>query len=111
MQKKRKMGRPFVCNVDGILGRADFEIERLNKINESSYKKAFRYDEFNCAAQNLTTGFQDNYYLSYRVIGSVEEWVEGFKYFCKQTVNTKGQKVNRRKLLNENFSFGCGRVK
>jgi C4-type Zn-finger protein len=111
MQKKGKMGRPFICNIDGILGRADFEIERLKKMDESSYKKAFRYDEFNNAARKVTTGFQDNYHLSYRVIGSVEEWEEAFKYFCKQTVNTKGQKVNRRKLLNENFSFGCGRVK
>ena len=56
MQKKGKMGRPFICNIDGILGRADFEIERLKKMDESSYKKAFRYDEFNNAVRKVTMG-------------------------------------------------------
>ena len=37
-------------------------------------------------------------------IGSHEEWLEGYRYFCRQKVNTKGKKVDRRQLKDYNYN-------
>ena len=40
-KQEYKGGRPFKHDIEGILGRADFEIARLKKIESSSTKSLF----------------------------------------------------------------------
>jgi hypothetical protein len=42
--------------------------------------------------------------------GVYDEWLRAYDYFCNQTVNTKGQKVNRQKLKSYTISYGKGTI-
>ena len=42
--------------------------------------------------------------------GVYDEWEKGYEYFCNQTVNTKGQKVNRQRLKDYKINYGKGNV-
>lgn len=44
-------------------------------------------------------GFEYSLHSEIERLGSQEEWLEGYRYFCRQEVNTKGKKVNRKHLL------------
>lgn len=40
--------------------------------------------------------------------GTLDEWLRAYEYFCNQTVNTKGQKVNRQRLKDYKVRYGKG---
>ena len=104
MTQEKKIGRPVLHDIDGILERADFEIARLKKMSEAKDKSLFRYEEYNNATRDLTCGYEDNYWLSPEITGTIDEWTKAFKRFCNKKVNIYGQKVDRSKLLNEYFN-------
>ena len=98
------IGRPILYDIEGILGRADFEIARLKKIEEAKDKSLFRYEEYDSRAREVTSGYEDNYWLSPEITGTMEQWRKAYKRFCNKKVNIYGKKVDRTRLLNDKFA-------
>ena len=78
------------------------EVARIKKSDISPdslyYKNTFvDYATSNC-------GFRQPIISDEERIGSHEEWLEGYRYFCRQKVNTKGKKVDRRQLKDYNYN-------
>ena len=87
------------------MGLVDTELANINKaqLNATSRywkpKTAHDYATSKC-------GFEFTPYDMEHFTGTVEQWSQAFKYFCKRKVNTKGQKVNRSTLLKWNYVSG-----
>ena len=103
-KEKYLCGRPILYDIEGILGRADFEIARLKKIEKAKDKSLFRYEEYDSRAREVTSGYEDNYWLSPEITGTMQEWIKAYKRFCNKKVNIYGKKVDRTKLLNDKFA-------
>jgi len=96
--------------IHSVLERADQEIRNLRK-GKLSYKSRYWKPVDRRTASEITKTGVSKYNLTEpnQSRGLYDEWAEGFKYFCEQTVNTKGQKVNRAKLkerFKPSFLFG-----
>ena len=102
-EKETIVGRPVLYDIQGILGRADFEIARLKKIEKVKDKSLFRYEEYNSRVREETYGYEDNYWLSPEITGTKEQWRKAYKRFCNKKVNIYGKKVDRTRLLNDKF--------
>jgi hypothetical protein len=113
-EKKDSGGRPTECNIEEIIGRADFEIERLKKnrdvSHKSRYKKYAYLDKGNYSNLNKESkcGLEFNLYEDPTYLGPILEWRKAFEMFAKKKVNIYGKKVDRLALLNEDFKFGNG---
>jgi len=103
-KEQSAIGRPILYDFEGILGRADFEIARLKKIEQAKDKSLFRYEEYNSRVREETSGYEDNYWLSPEITGTIDEWTKAYKRFCNKKVNIYGKKVDRTKLLNDKFA-------
>lgn len=82
-----------------VLERASQEIERLKKVTlnpKSKYWKPINKRSTIVEASGAA-GVKES---PFGIMSSevYDEWAKGYEYFCDQTVNTKGHKVNRRKL-------------
>jgi hypothetical protein len=93
-----------------VLERANQEILKLRKAKLSYKSKYWKpVDKRSASEITKTGGSKYNLTEPNQTRGLYDEWTEGFKYFCEQTVNTKGQKVNRAKLkerFKPSFLFG-----
>tara|TARA_B100001094_G_scaffold180185_1_gene174498 strand:+ start:1101 stop:1463 length:363 start_codon:yes stop_codon:yes gene_type:complete len=82
-----------------VLQRAKQEVENLKKANLNPKSKYWRpiNKRVSMVEASVTSGVKED---SFGVIskGVLNEWAEGYEHFCNQTVNTKGQKVNRKAL-------------
>ena len=81
---------------------ADVEIANIKKARLTSdslyYKNVFvDYATSNCGFRKPVISDEDR-------IGAHEEWLEAYRHFCRQTVNTKGKKVNRKHLQEINYN-------
>ena len=107
-------GRPIEYNIEEIIDRANFEIEKLKKVQDVSYKSKYKkYGDLNKPNYNnlnkeAKCGLEFNLYDDPTYLGSIPEWRKAFERFAKKKVNIYGQKVNRSALLNEDFKFGNG---
>jgi len=85
------------------MNRVAYELVRIKKSTLSPmstyFKKRVNYDYASekCGVAYSASSEVDK-------IGSEEEWLRGYKYFCQQKVNTKGQKVNRKRLLELSYN-------
>ena len=80
-----------------VLHRADQEIEKLKKgsLNtKSRYWKPIRKQEY----ESSKIGVRQTTFSEGNLRGIYDEWSRAFEWFCNQTVNSKGQKVNRNAL-------------
>ncbi len=80
-----------------VLHRADQEIERLKRgslSTRSKYWKPIRKQEY----ETSKVGVRQTTFSEGNLRGIYDEWNRAFAWFCEQTVNTKGQKVNRNAL-------------
>ena len=90
-----------------VLKRADQEIEKLKKatINpKSKYWKPMKKVD----TETSKVGINCYKFSEGNLRGTYDEWLRAYEYFCNQTVNTKGQKVNRQRLKDNTISFGKG---
>jgi len=82
-----------------VLQRAKQEVKNLKKANLNPKSKYWRpiNKRVSMVEASVTSGVKED---SFGVIskGVLNEWAEGYEHFCNQTVNTKGQKVNRKAL-------------
>ena len=80
-----------------------YELARMKKATLSPtsryFKKRTNYDH-----TSEKCGIAYSILHEMEKIGSQDEWLRGYKYFCKQKVNTKGQKVNRTHLSEFNYN-------
>ncbi len=91
-----------------VLKRADQEIEKLKKatINpKSKYWKPMKKVDMETSKVGISNS---HLFLEGNLIGTQDEWLRAYEYFCNQTVNTKGQKVNRQKLKDYKIRYGKG---
>lgn len=103
--------RPFKFNEEDILHRADFEIERLKKVLDVSYKS--QYKKYNVASRGnynnvdfqSKCGYKFAYFSDPDWVGSFSDWNEAFERFAKKTTNIYGKKVDRSELLRENSNY------
>ena len=77
--------------IKSLISIADVEIANVKKARLSSdslyYKKVFvDYATSNCGFRRPVISDEDR-------IGAHEEWLEAYRHFCRQTVNTKGKKL------------------
>ncbi len=82
-----------------VLERATQEIEKLKKAKlstKSRYWKPINKRSTIVEASSEAGIKEDAFGAISR--GAYNEWMKGYEYFCDQTVNTKGQKVNRNAL-------------
>jgi len=82
-----------------VLERANQEIQRLKKARlspKSRYWKPVNKRSTIVEASDVAGVKEDPFGVVSR--GAYDEWMKGYEYFCDQTVNTKGQKVNRNAL-------------
>ena len=94
-----------------VLARAEQEIENLKKgsINpKSKYWKPVRKVE----NESTKIGVKYREFTGENSKGTLDDWIKAYEYFCNQTVNTKGQKVDRKALKKysepwmKQFSYG-----
>ncbi len=93
--------------IHSVLKRADQEIEKLKKatINpKSRYWKPMKKVD----TETSKVGINRYKFSEGNLRGTYDEWLRAYDYFCNQTVNTKGQKVNRQKLKDYRISYGKG---
>ena len=80
-----------------VLHRADQEIEKLKRgslSTKSRYWKPIRKQEY----ESSKVGVKQTAFSGGNSRGIYDEWSRAFEWFCNQTVNSKGQKVNRNAL-------------
>jgi|MDTC01.1.fsa_nt_gb hypothetical protein len=89
-----------------VLERASQEIERLKKVTLNPKSKYWKPISKQSSNENATgkSGVKEN---PFGVIsrGTYDEWIKGYEHFCNQTVNTKGQKVNRNRLKKQSEAW------
>lgn len=93
--------------IHSVLQRADQEIKKLKKatINpKSKYWKPMKKVD----TENSKVGVNRYEFSEGNLRGTYDEWLRAYDYFCNQTVNTKGQKVNRQRLKDYTISYGKG---
>jgi len=105
MQKNKKIGRAYKYDISNVLDRADFEIARLKKIEKSTCKSSFRYDEYNHTVRNDSEGIRYSWYYDPTLSISKEEWDKAFERFARKKVNIYGKKVDRSEFLKENCDW------
>ena len=82
-----------------VLQRAKQEIKNLKKANlnpKSKYWKPIN-KRVSMVEASVTSGVKEDSFGVFSK-GVLNDWVKGYEHFCNQTVNTKGQKVNRKAL-------------
>ena len=79
-------------------------MEAGDKIEQAKDKSLFRYEEYDSRAREVTSGYEDNYWLSPEITGTMQEWIKAYKRFCNKKVNIYGKKVDRTRLLNDKFA-------
>ena len=93
-------GRPIEYNIEEIIGRADFEIERLKKVQDVSYKSKYKkYGDLNKPNYNnlnkeAKCGLEFNLYDDPTYLGSIPEWRRAFERFANkksQYIRTKSR--------------------
>jgi hypothetical protein len=92
-----------------VLERANQEIERLKKVTlnpKSKYWKPINKRSTIVEASGAAGVKESSFGIMSR--GVYDEWEKGYDYFCNQTINTKGQKVNRQRLKDYRISYGKG---
>ena len=90
-----------------VLERASQEIERLKKVTlnpKSKYWKPINKRSTIVEASGAAGVKESPFGIMSR--GVYDEWEKGYEYFCNQTVNTKGQKVNRQILKDYKINYG-----
>ena len=94
-----------------VLERAAQEIERLKKASinpKSRYWKPVKKQD----NESSKVGVQYREFSGDNPRVTFDEWNEAYEHFCNQTVNTKGQEVNRKALKKyrepwmKQFSYG-----
>ena len=78
------------------------EVARIKKSTISPdslyHKNVFvDYATSNCGFRQSVISDEDR-------IGTQEEWLTAYRHFCRQKVNTKGKKVNRKHLQEINYN-------
>jgi len=95
--------------IHSVLERADQEIKNLRK-GKLSYKSRYWKPVDRRSPSEVSKSGVSKYSNKQKFSrGLYDEWMEGYEYFCNQTVNTKGYKVNRNKLkadILQKFNFG-----
>ncbi len=79
------------------------EVARIKKGHISRTSKYWKKNRVHDYATS-NSGFRHPIISEEKKIGSHEEWLEGYRYFCRQKVNTKGKKVDRRQLKDYNYN-------
>jgi hypothetical protein len=90
-----------------VLERATQEIEKLKKAKlstKSRYWKPMKKVD----TETSKVGVNRYEFSEGNLRGTYDEWLRAYDYFCNQTVNTKGQKVNRQRLKDYTISYGKG---
>lgn len=114
LEDKDKGGRPIEYNIEEIIERADFEIQRLKKVPDVNYKSKYKKygdavkSKYHNVDQESKCGFQFSLFDDPTYLGSIPEWRRAFEKFANKKVNIYGKKVDRTALLNEDFKFGNG---
>ena len=72
-----------------VLHRADQEIEKLKKGSLNTKSRYWKTSK---------VGVKQTVFSGGNSRGIYDEWNRAFEWFCNQTVNSKGQKVNRNAL-------------
>ena len=93
--------------IHSVLQRADQEIEKLKKATlnpKSRYWKPMKKVD----TETSKVGVNRYEFSEGNLRGTYDEWLRAYDYFCNQTVNTKGQKVNRQRLKDYKISYGKG---
>tara|TARA_E500000081_G_C6127260_1_gene351492 strand:- start:1275 stop:1622 length:348 start_codon:yes stop_codon:yes gene_type:complete len=81
-----------------VLERANQEIRNLRKA-KLSYKSRYWKPVDRRSPSEVSKSGVSKYSNKQKISrGLYDEWTKGYEYFCDQTVNTKGHKVNRKKL-------------
>lgn len=93
-----------------ICEKCDVELERIKNNRPLSITSQYRKNYSN-DIHPLTSGFSRRVTDDPDSAGSISDWMEAFEYFKNKTVNIYGQKVNRKKVFDENYSFGNAQVK
>jgi hypothetical protein len=86
--------------IHSVLQRADQEIKKLKKATlspKSKYWKPMKKVD----TETSKVGVNRYEFSEGNLRGTYDEWLRAYDHFCNQTVNTKGQKVNR-------LSYGKG---
>ena len=104
-------------DIEGILGRADFELEKLKRSQGLSEKsKYYKSPEgtkcYTVIEAQAKCGFSYSSYSDPTLAAYYADFERQFEWFCNQTTNKKGMKIpnaiSRKKLLNKNYNFGNG---
>src|SRR6056300_1356343 len=107
MKQSEKNTSDIGLGIASVLERADHEIRLLKKASISPKSKYWRPTRQKIVESTKIgikmTASSDEY------LNLLHEFNEAFEYFCKRTVNTKGQKVNRKHLSNKINDFKFGR--
>jgi len=93
--------------IHSVLQRADQEIKKLKKATlspKSKYWKPMKKVD----TETSKVGVNRYEFSEGNLRGTYYEWLRAYDYFCNQTVNTKGQKVNRQRLKDYTISYGKG---
>ena len=82
-----------------VLERATQEIERLKKARLSPRSRYWKpvNKRSTIVEASSEAGIKEDAFAAISR-GAYDEWMKGYEYFCNQTVNTKGHKVNRNTL-------------
>lgn len=97
MESEYDQSSDIGLGIFSVLHRADQEIEKLKRSNlnaKSRYWKPIRKQE--CESSKI--GVKQTVFSEGNLRGIYDEWSKAFVWFCNQTVNSKGQKVNRSAL-------------
>tara|TARA_B100000902_G_C27310177_1_gene917911 strand:- start:260 stop:616 length:357 start_codon:yes stop_codon:yes gene_type:complete len=103
MESEYDQSSDIGLGIFSVLHRADQEIERLKKgsLNtKSKYWKPIRKQD----NESSKVGVRQLGFSGGNSRGIYDEWNRGFEWFCNQTVNSKGRKVNRNELKQYYFN-------
>lgn len=95
-----------------VLKRADQEIEKLKKATINPKSKYWKPMKKHDHLETSKVGVQYREFSGDNPRVTFNEWNEAYEHFCNQTVNTKGQEVNRKALKKysepwmKQFSYG-----
>ena len=93
--------------IHSVLQRADQEIEKLKKATISSKSRYWKHMK-KVDTETSKVGVNCYQFSEGNLRGTYDEWLRAYDYFCNQTVNTKGQKVNIQRLKDYKISYGKG---
>ena len=81
-----------------VLQRAKQEIKKLKKANLNPKSKYWKPMKKHDHLETSKVGVQYREFSGDNPRVTFDEWNKAYEHFCNQTVNTKGQKVNRNAL-------------